>query len=270
MALIAFASTKGAPGVTTAALVVGALWPRPVMVADCDLGGGDLGIRLPAAAGGPIDPERGLISLASAARHGLRPEQVESHVQTLLGGLPLLAGLQTPEQKAAMASLWPVLGSCLDAIDGVDVIADCGRLIGDTAQLAMLRAARLVVLFCQPTVVSVLHLRERLASLEPVLRPGAVDGVPVGVVVVTDAGDTRGVEGVRNALARRTTAAPVLGHLAWDPKGAAYFDGELEGRVDRTLLVRSGRELATVLARRVLPVPTGDPVPAPVSQAVQS
>jgi hypothetical protein len=270
MALVAFASTKGAPGVTTAALVVGALWPRPVIVADCDPGGGDLGIRLPAEGGGLVDPERGLISLASAARHGLRPEHVAAHTQTLLGGLPLLAGVQTPQQAAAMTSLWPVLGSSLDAISGVDVIADCGRLTGETAQLALLRAARLVVLFCQPTVVSVIHLRERITALEPVLRPGALDGVPLGVVVVTDPDDTDGVAGVRATLSRRTPAAPVVGHLAWDPKGAAYFHGELEGRVDRTLLVRSGRALAAALARQVSPYPVAGSDPVPTSDAVRS
>lgn len=262
MALVAFASTKGAPGVTTAALVVAALWPRQVLVADCDPNAGDLGIRLPTAGGATADPDRGLLSLASAARHGLRPEQVEEHVQTLTGGLPMLAGVRTPEQAAAMSTMWPLLGSCLDAIAGVDVIADCGRLGADTAQLAMLRAARMVVLFCQPTVSSVLHLRERLGALEATLRPGAVDGVPIGVVVVTDADDARGVEGVRATLARRTPDVPVVGQLAWDPKGAAYFHGELEGRVDKTLLVRSGRQLAADLASRVSPYPDARQEPA--------
>ena len=50
MALIAVAADKGAPGVTTASVALAAVWPRPVLLAECDPAGGDSG--LPAAGGG--------------------------------------------------------------------------------------------------------------------------------------------------------------------------------------------------------------------------
>ena len=50
MALIAVAADKGAPGVTTTALALAAVWPRPVLLAECDPAGGDLVYRFPAAA----------------------------------------------------------------------------------------------------------------------------------------------------------------------------------------------------------------------------
>ena len=83
MALIAIASDKGAPGVTTAALALAAVWPRPVLLAECDPAGGDLVYRFPAVGGGHLDPRRGVLSLAVVARRGMQPQQVWEHVQKL-------------------------------------------------------------------------------------------------------------------------------------------------------------------------------------------
>ena len=67
MALVALASAKGSPGVTTASLVFGALWPRQVLLAECDPAGGDVAIRMTAPAGAPLGSDRGLVSLAAAS-----------------------------------------------------------------------------------------------------------------------------------------------------------------------------------------------------------
>jgi len=91
MALIAVAADKGAPGVTTASVALAAVWPRPVLLAECDPAGGDIVYRLPGAGGTRLDPRRGLLSLAVAARHGLQPDQVWEHTQKLHGGLDVLA-----------------------------------------------------------------------------------------------------------------------------------------------------------------------------------
>src|SRR5258708_11342673 len=85
MALIAIAADKGAPGVTTTALALAAVWPRPVLLAECDPAGGDLVYRLPAADGSRLDPRRGLLSLAVAARRGLQPHQAWEHTPKLNG-----------------------------------------------------------------------------------------------------------------------------------------------------------------------------------------
>lgn len=253
MSLLAFASVKGAPGVSTAVLALGALWPRDVLVADCDPAGGDLSVRLPRSDGLPLDPELGLLSLAASARRGLTASMIGPNVQTLLGGLDVLVGVRTPEQSQVVAPLWPALGPCLDGLAGVDVLADCGRLGADPGQLAVLRSARGVVLLCRPSVSSVMHLRERLTGLTAALRPAAVDGVPIGVVVVAEPGDTKDVDGVRETLARLPVPIPVLGQLAWDPKGADIFHGQLSSRADRTMLVRSARALTVTLAARLAP-----------------
>jgi hypothetical protein len=270
VSLLAFASVKGAPGVSTAVLALGALWPREVLVADCDPAGGDLSVRLPRADGSPLDPELGLLSLAASARRGLHPSMIQPVVQRLVGGLDVLVGVRTPEQSQVVAPLWPALGSCLDALPDLDVLADCGRLGFDPGQLALLRSARGVVLLCRPTVPSVMHLRERLSMLTAQLRPGAVDGVPIGVVVVADPGDDRSVDGVRETMLRLPTPIPVVGHLAWDPKGAEIFHGQLSTRADRTMLVRSARALSVTLAASIQPFADAvqTTVPGPATEAV--
>src|SRR6201990_669347 len=98
MALIAIASDKGAPGVTTAALALAAVWPRPVLLAECDPAGGDLVYRLPAGDGGRRAQRRACLSLAVAARRGLQPQQTWEHVQKLHGGLDVLTGVTNADQ----------------------------------------------------------------------------------------------------------------------------------------------------------------------------
>lgn len=106
MALIVLAADKGAPGVTTAATALGAIWPRPVLLAECDPAGGDLAYRLPAADGGVLNPARGLLTLGATARRGLHPEQIHEHTQKIIGGLDILAGLTHGEQAAGLTWLW--------------------------------------------------------------------------------------------------------------------------------------------------------------------
>ena len=43
MSIVALFSAKGAPGTTTAAMLIASLWPRPALLADCDPAGGDIG-----------------------------------------------------------------------------------------------------------------------------------------------------------------------------------------------------------------------------------
>src|SRR5260370_24563239 len=113
MALIAVAADKGAPGVTTAWVALAAVWRRPVLLAECDPAGGDIVYRLPGAGGTRLDPRRGLLSLAVAARHGLQPDQVWEHTQKLHGGLDVLAGRRTaPRRGGACAASGVMRGVC--------------------------------------------------------------------------------------------------------------------------------------------------------------
>ncbi|MFB4305919.1 hypothetical protein [Actinomadura sp. GTD37] len=280
MALIALAADKGAPGVTTAAVALGAVWPRPVLVAECDQAGGDLVYRLPAAQpegggdGGMLNPSRGLLSLAATARRGLRPDQVAEHCQRLVGGLDVLVGLTNAEQAQAMTWLWGPLGRAFAGLAPVDVLADCGRLGAGTPLTELMREADMVVLLTRATLEQVAHLRERVGALTEELRGGP----PIGVLVLADPRDFRGsVAEVDRIIVRNRGQAPgpaqgppppgvtVLGGLALDPKGAELLSGQWGGRLDRSLLIRSAREVAAELVGRLAPAPPavrGGAVPA--------
>ncbi|MGH3244383.1 MAG: hypothetical protein ACRDNL_28685, partial [Spirillospora sp.] len=253
MALIALAADKGAPGVTTAAVALGAVWPRPVLVAECDQAGGDLVYRLPAdggdGPGGMLNPSRGLLSLAATARRGLRPDQIAEHCQRLVGGLDVLVGTTNAEQAQAMTWLWSPLGRAFAGLTPVDVIADCGRLGADTPLTGLLREADLVVLLTRATLEQVAHLRERVSALTAQMRGGP----PVGVLVLADPRDFRAsiaeVDRILAGARRGRASAPdpeqgppppdvtVLGGLALDPKGAELLSGRWGGRLERSLLI---------------------------------
>jgi hypothetical protein len=251
VALIALAADKGAPGVTTAAVAFGAVWPRPVLVAECDLAGGDLVYRLPGESG-MLNPARGLLSLAATARRGLRPEQIGEHGQRLVGGLDVLAGLTNGEQAQGLTWLWGPLGRAFASLAPVDVIADCGRLGAGTALLDLLREADMIVLLTRPTLEQVAHLRERVSALGTELRGGP----PIGIIVVADPRDYRAsVAEVDRIVTNARLPATVLGGFALDPKGAEMLRGQWGGRLDRSLLIRSAREVAGGLVGRLASPP---------------
>ena len=97
MTLVAFASTKASPGVTTLCQALAHTWPDPrrVVVVEADPSGGDLAARLELA------PEPGLVSLAAAGRRGLSAAVVWDHVQHVgnRAGLVDCSGLMVERLK---------------------------------------------------------------------------------------------------------------------------------------------------------------------------
>lgn len=263
MALIALAADKGAPGVTTAAIALGAVWPRPVLVAECDPAGGDLVYRLPGE-NGMLDPSKGLLSLATSARRGLRPELIGAHTQRLAGGLDVLLGVTNSEQAQGLGWLWSPLGRSFSIIPGVDVLADCGRLGAGNPMIDLLREADLVVMVTHASLEHVAHLRERIIALSGDLPKQRTQ---IGVVVIADPRGYRGsISEVERVIVSSKLPATVLGGLAYDAKGAQMLRGDWGGRLDKSLLIRSARELAVqllqrpALEHRVAPAPPQHPV----------
>jgi hypothetical protein len=278
MGLIAVASAKGSPGATTTALLFGALWPRPVIVAECDPHGGDVAARLPAVDGGVIDPDRGLLSLGAAGRKLLRPELVPEHTQRISGGLDVLVGVRMPEQAAGLAQQWGQLGPIFGGIPGYDVIADAGRLGAATPQNVMLPSATDLVMVCDSQPSNVVHLRERILALQPSLRPESTNGTRIHIAVVADPKRRQAVREIGEAMRRAAASVVEVYHLADDPKGAGFFTGDSAGRADRTALVKSALPVVARLAAdtqpffiepSMQPVEPGETSPWPGWQAHQ-
>lgn len=235
MSVFAFASTKAAPGVTTAVLALAAAWPTDcrVVVVELDLDGGDV------AAWHDLPAQPGLLSYAAAGRRDLRPDALLAHTQSLpgLGGVEVVAGPASPEQvEAALATLLTAgLGERLGGLAEVDVLVDCGRLRPISALTALLASAAATVLVARPTLAEVAHLRPRVAALRntqpTVLLVGDRPYAAEEVAAVLD--------------------APVLGVLAHDPRGAGMLAGHHEGGrgLVRSKLVRSAVPVAQRLAQ---------------------
>src|SRR6266487_3906785 len=252
MALIAIAADKGSPGVTTTSVALAAVWPRPVLLAECDPAGGDIVYRLPGDGGERLDSRRGLLSLAVAARRGLRPHQVWEHVQKLRGGLDVLTGVTSAEHGAGLEALWGSVGAVLAALPQADVIADCGRIGVDGPYYDFLAHAAAVVMITRATLGEVVRLRERVAAVATAVHRRGRPGARAGVVVIADHRHfNSALAEVGQALQQARAPAIVLGGLADEPKSADLLGGEWGGKLDKSLLIRTAREIAAHLAEQL-------------------
>jgi hypothetical protein len=249
VALIALAADKGSPGVTTAALSLAAVWPRRALLAELDPSGGDVALRLRGPRGVPLSPETGLLSLAVGARRGAAPEQVFEHVQRLDGGLEVIVGLAAGEQATGLTGLWTPISMLLERAPGVDVIADCGRLYPGSPATEVVVHATAVVLVTRPAIDAVAHLRSRAAAVVSEVNSRSTTVPPVFVVVVTGPRDNRSAQEIQLVLRQAQIQATVIGRIALDPRGAGMLAGEWVGRLDKSLLIRSAREVAARLAQ---------------------
>jgi len=248
MSLIAVAADKGSPGVTTASVALAAIWPRPVLLAECDPSGGDLVYRLPAADGGPLDPRRGLLNVAVAARRGLESHQIWEHSQKLHGGLDVLTGVSGAEQGAGLELLWGAVGKVLAAVPQADVIADCGRLGADGPLYDLLAEAASVLLLTGATVGEVIRLRDRATALVTALGKRGRPAIRVNVVVVADYKNIgSAVEQVGQALRHSGAPGHVIGGLAYEPRSAEQLRGEWGGKLDKSMFIRTARAIAADL-----------------------
>lgn len=244
MALISFFSAKGAPGTTSTAMLLAALWARPTLLVDADPAGGDLLMRLPSESGLPLTPRPGLLTLLPLARHGLPPGVVLDHSQLVQGGQQVLVGLDSPEQAEASAALWPTLGRTFADLPGMDVVIDLGQLGVRSSQMPLAERSDLLIGVVRPTPASVMHMRQRLTALTRTLATLGPDAPLVGLVAVADVQQQAEAS---SALAAVLTDVPDVHHLgmvAHEPRAERMFHGDPLPRPERTMLVRSGRTLA--------------------------
>jgi MinD-like ATPase involved in chromosome partitioning or flagellar assembly len=245
VSVVALVSAKGSPGVTTLAHRLGDVLarrerqarrsPRPVVVVEADLAGGDLAARR-GLAGAP-----GLASLALSARRAIGPDTVLAHCQQL-GAIGVLVGVAGSRQGLVVA---PVLPRILDSLAEVDaiVLLDIGRLgpplIEDPA---LLRQADTVCLVTRTTAECAVHARSAVDAL----RSSAVEAE---LVLVGRSEYPAGA--IASAI-----GAPVLATIADSPAEAAADPRRpLRGR--RGELARSVEAFADILTTR-----SGDPCAA--------
>lgn len=127
MAVIALCSASGSPGVTTTALGLALVWPRPVLLVEADPTGGS-GL-LAGYFRGAREYTAGLIELAYAA------EPVADALPNV--AVPIddtdvrfVAGPRSHTQARGLRDLWEPLAKALADLEetGQDVLVDAGRL----------------------------------------------------------------------------------------------------------------------------------------------
>lgn len=261
MALISFFSAKGAPGVTSTAMLVAALWPRPTLLVDADGNGGDLLMRLPSESGMALTQHPGLLTLLPLARHGLSSGVVMDHSQVALGGQRVLVGLETSEQAEASAALWPTLARAFRELPGTDVVVDAGQLAARSGQLSLVQRSDLVVGVVRAEPASVMHMRERLTVITQTFAALGADAPRIGLIALSG---VQQQDEASSAIATVRAEFPEvldLGQVALDARPERMFHGDPVSRPERTMLVRSGRSLVQRLVAAVGPSIAAAPAP---------
>lgn len=228
--LVVVASVSGAPGASTTALGMAALWPeRPALLVEADPGGGVVAARFGLA------QEPGLASLA-AARHGGHSGGVAPYVQQMPLGLHVLVGPGAAETAAGAVSVLVGQGDAVARLAPV-VVADVGRLYANSPAWGLLRFADAVVLVTSGSTEYLDHLDTRLPALRAVARPDFV-GLAVCGRSAYNPTEISGRLGV-----------PVWAQLPADRWGAGVLAGRMTGRVwTRTRLAQALRALAASAA----------------------
>jgi MinD-like ATPase involved in chromosome partitioning or flagellar assembly len=241
MTVIALASAKHSPGVTTTMLALATAWPddHEVLIAELDPAGGDLAPRL------GLSLEPGLTSLATASRHTGVDIDTNAHTQPVGPGVHALVGpTAADEATAALSTLSPRMRNAFGAGDAMAVLADCGRLTGAKGGHEALGVADLVLLVVRPDLASVEHARTRLGHLQSI----------AGQVMLVVIGD-RPYSPREVAESLQT---PLLGCLADDPVGASCLWARDARRLSRSTLLRSARVVAEGLAALLETIARGD------------
>ena len=217
MSLYLVASAKGAPGVTTTAAALAATWHGEAVLADLDPAGGDVALRYRDPAGGPLDTNAAC-SPSVPRSAGPRRRRTSPTLQTIGGGMRVLAGVASPEQVGGLVPAWPHLTAALSELPGHDVIGDLGRLGVDGTASSLLLGADGVLLLTRPGLEDVAHVRERLRALVGPLHLRAAGGVPVTVGVVTSDRDRHSARDLQRLLQDSGVPVPRAVRIADDPK----------------------------------------------------
>jgi len=243
VSLVALASAKGSPGVSTTALALAAVWrpERQVLLAEADPAGSALAPRF------GLGYERGVASLAPACRHHFLVGDIDGHVTDLgvgagRAGIEVLVGVRAGEQGRVLGRFWDGFGAAMASAEATDVVVDCGRIWPDSPALGLFLAAPVALLVVRPDTEGVVAAQLRATALVD----AGMDAERMGVIIVGDR--PYGPAEVAEAL-----DVPVVATMAHDQAMAAVLAGQKPGRrlkPARSALLRSARTLADELGNR--------------------
>ncbi|HEY3407147.1 MAG TPA: hypothetical protein VGK53_03130 [Propionicimonas sp.] len=211
MAIITLTSASGSPGVTTTALGLALVWPRPVLLVEADPTGGSA--LLAGYWRGQLD-HVGLLDLVLAERHGVLADALPRMQFPIEGSdASLLVGTKAHEQAGSLDRLWDPLLGVLQNLSDQDVIVDAGRLGLDGSPRSLLTYSDVTLLLTLSSLRALAAARSWAATLAADVVPGH----EVKVVIVGEGRKYRARE------VTRTLGLPVAGSIEWDPRRAEVF-----------------------------------------------
>lgn len=245
MTLIAVASAKGSPGVTT--LCYGLAWHYPIsggrIIVEADPDGGVIAARR----GCGFEP--GLIELAAAVRRGgdAEPGLAAGFAQILGGQVLVIPAPASPEQvHAALTSSAAPMAKAVSALPMTSFV-DLGRVSARSPSLEFARRSVVTLLLVRPELSEIQHLPSRIETLQR--AGGNVELVCVGhrPYDPVDVADHVGL--------------PLFGVWPDDAEiaGTFWHDRHPSKRVARSAWWRSTYDLALSLGDRFAPLGVNEP-----------
>lgn len=174
MTMITIGSVCGAPGATTLAMGVAAVWPArdvPPAVIEADPDGGRLGAEL------GVGVEPGLVSMSLAARaHELSAAELLAEGGAVIGDWSLIPGPPSAEQAwAVLTRSSPLLARAFASCESL-VVVDAGRLPTRSPAMPLAMASDVVLLVSHGSFPALQLVPSRVSAL-------AVAGCRVGLAV---------------------------------------------------------------------------------------
>lgn len=227
--LFGLVSAKGSPGVTTAALALTVAAGDRGLLVELDPSSGSVECWTGATG------EPGLIRLANGLRRAVEPEELLTHAAVAPPGVrSALAPTAGSLSESTIAVMGDRLGPVLGAVDAT-VIVDGGRWSRSQPTARRIVGCDVLGVVCAPTVQGVEAARWLINPLR------STAGGQVVLVLVGD----RPYAPPEIAAA---VGVPVMGVLAWDPRGVSALLTTGAGRGwSRCALARSARSLLDAL-----------------------
>lgn len=248
MAVITLTSAKGSPGVTTTALALALIWPRPCLLLEADMAGSSS--ILAGYFQGQTRQDRGLIDLADAFRRDELTEGLNRASMPLPNSTArFVPGLRTTAQSGTMTRLWEPIATALRALErtGTDVIVDAGRASTVGAPMPLLRESDLVLLVTRSSMPALAGARALAGSLrEDLTSRGTGEDAVVSVMV-----------GEGQPYPRKEASGiirlPVVASVDWDPVNAEVLSlgKDAPKRWQSSRFVRSTTALASSIDQHI-------------------
>lgn len=235
--ILTLSSAKGAPGVTTTALLLALAWPRPILLIEADPSGGSIAAGY--LSGDLPNVDRSVLELAMAQRRGdvISAASLRDSAIPLAGDARFIVGSPGPGQASFCAPLWDPMADAtrLLSAKGFDVIVDLGRICPDTQP--WMRAADLALLVTRTTMPALAAAQSAAASMKAtVRRRSVVEVMTVGI------NQPYGPAEIKDALDLDLTAS-----IANDPVAAETFSlGRANGRSVRDKQIANSRLMRSV------------------------